>query len=68
MRFLVSSEFKSIRSNPGGFKPIEKPKKRLLTKQNEHPEYDDHPPKETYAQRLESYLRLIGKERAPREE
>jgi hypothetical protein len=41
---------------------------RFNAKHNEHPEYDDHPPSETYTRGLESYLRLIEKDRAPREE
>ncbi len=41
---------------------------RFNAKHNEHPEYDDHPPRETYTQGLESYLHLLEKERTPREE
>ncbi len=40
---------------------------RFNAKHNEHPEYDDHPPSETYTNGLENYLHLIEKERAPKE-
>ncbi len=35
---------------------------RFNDKHNEHPEYDDHPPMETYSRGLQAYLRLVGKE------
>ncbi len=41
---------------------------RFNAKHNEHPQYDDHPLMETYAHGLESYLRLLGKERKHKEE
>lgn len=41
---------------------------RFNAKHNEHPEYDDHPPTETYTQGLENYLHLLEKERQPTEE
>ena len=41
---------------------------RLNAKHNEHPEYDDHPPLETYIHGLESYLHLLEKQTRPKEE
>jgi len=36
---------------------------RFNAKHNEHPEYDDHPPPETWVRGLHTYMRIMGRER-----